>query len=62
MKQLLKNTPFLLIITLILVGLKLGGVINWSWWLVTLPSWGPLALAAVIFVAMVVSESNRMMK
>jgi len=31
------------------VGLKIGGVINWSWWLVTLPFWGGFALAALIF-------------
>ncbi len=30
------------------VGLKLGGVINWSWWYVTLPFWGGLAVFAGI--------------
>jgi hypothetical protein len=30
------------------VGLKLGGIIDWSWWWVTLPFWGGLALAGVI--------------
>lgn len=30
------------------VGLKLGGVIDWSWWWVTLPFWGGLALFAVV--------------
>lgn len=28
--------------------LKLCNVINWSWWLVTLPFWGGLALILVI--------------
>ena len=28
----------------VFVTLKLCGVINWSWWLVTLPFWGGLAL------------------
>jgi hypothetical protein len=32
------------------VGLKLGGVINWSWWWVTAPFWGGFALWAVIVV------------
>jgi len=32
------------------VGLKLTGYIDWSWWWVTLPFWGGLALAAVIGV------------
>jgi hypothetical protein len=30
------------------VGLKLGGVIDWSWWWVTAPFWGPLALLAAV--------------
>ena len=29
---------------LLFVGLKLGGIINWSWWLVTSPLWGGLAV------------------
>lgn len=37
------------------VGLKLTGVINWSWWWVTLPFWGGAALVlsflAVVFIA-----------
>jgi len=37
------------------VVLKLCGVINWSWWWVTLPFWGPLAiLAAILLVAGVI--------
>lgn len=34
--------------------LKLCGVIDWSWWLVTLPFWGGLAIALVIFVILLV--------
>lgn len=33
------------------VVLKLTGVINWSWWLVTLPFWGGLALFILILAA-----------
>jgi len=33
---------------IVFVVLKLCGVINWSWWLVTLPFWGGLALAALL--------------
>ena len=37
------------------VVLKLTGVITWSWWLVTLPFWGGLALLGVILaVALIV--------
>ena len=35
---------------LLFIGLKLGGVINWSWWLVTLPLWGGLAVLAVFLL------------
>lgn len=30
--------------------LKLTGVINWSWWWVTIPFWGGLAIALVILI------------
>ncbi len=30
---------------ILFVGLKLCGVIDWSWWWVTLPFWGPVAIA-----------------
>jgi hypothetical protein len=30
--------------------LKLSKVIHWSWWLVTLPVWGSIALAVIAFV------------
>lgn len=40
---------------ILFVGLKLTGHIDWSWWWVTLPFWGPaaivLAVLAVIGVA-----------
>jgi len=29
------------------IGLKLGGVIGWSWWWILLPIWGALAVAIV---------------
>lgn len=44
---------------LLFVGLKLGGVIKWSWWWVTLPFWGGFALAgigALLLVAATVLE------
>lgn len=40
------------------VGLKLGGIITWSWWYVTLPFWGGIALVlsilAVVFIGAVI--------
>ena len=38
-------------LTLLLIALALLlGVIAWSWWLVTLPLWGGLALILSVFV------------
>jgi hypothetical protein len=28
-------------LTVLFIGLKLGGVIDWSWWWVLCPLWGP---------------------
>ena len=35
---------------LVFLVLKLCNVISWSWWWVTAPLWGPLALGLVIFI------------
>jgi uncharacterized membrane protein len=35
---------------LLFIGLKLGGVIDWSWWWVLCPLWGPLAVLAILAV------------
>jgi hypothetical protein len=32
------------------VGLKLGGVIDWSWWWVTSPFWIPVAIVLAFFI------------
>ncbi len=32
------------------VGLKLGGVIDWSWWWVTAPFWGGIALVLAVAI------------
>ena len=39
-----------------LVVLKLCGIINWSWWWVTIPFWGPLVLAfSLVLVLLLMS-------
>lgn len=35
------------------VVLKLTGVINWSWWWVTLPFWGGFALVFAVLIPIV---------
>jgi energy-coupling factor transporter transmembrane protein EcfT len=49
--------PFLGILTLIFITLKLTGHITWSWLWVLSPLWIPLALFAVLVVALVVWEN-----
>lgn len=39
---------FLLLLGLLFIGLKLGNAIAWSWLLVLLPIWGPIALALAL--------------
>lgn len=39
---------FPLALALLFIGLRLTNHIDWSWWLVLLPIWGPLAVAAVL--------------
>lgn len=36
---------------LILLTLKLTGAIAWSWWIITAPLWAPVALMAIITIA-----------
>lgn len=40
------------LLTVLFIGLKLTGFIAWSWWWVLSPLWIPLALVAVILLAM----------
>lgn len=49
------GTSFLTLLGLLFIGLKLGHVIEWSWWYITLPLWGGLALwACVALIALFV--------
>lgn len=36
---------------IVFIVLKLTGFIAWSWWWVTAPFWGPLALALIVAAA-----------
>lgn len=42
--------PFLSILCLIFITLKLTGYIAWSWWWVLAPIWIPLAIVCVLFL------------
>ena len=44
-------------LAIVFIACKITGFIDWSWWLVLLPIWGPLLLVLVIaFIAFIVSE------
>lgn len=43
------------LLTILFIGLKLGNIIDWSWWWVFAPLWIPLGLGSlIIFIALVV--------
>ena len=42
------TTRFLEYLTLLLIGLKLTGYIDWSWWAVLAPLWIPFTVVAVV--------------
>jgi hypothetical protein len=46
---------FFCLLGILFIGLKLGGIIWWSWWLVLLPVYGPFALA--VLAALIVESA-----
>lgn len=50
-REVVYNGPGVLgILGIVFIVLKLTGVIDWSWWWVTAPFWGPIALVIGIIV------------
>lgn len=44
------------LLAILFIGLKLGNIIDWSWWWVLAPLWIPLGLGlSIIFIGLVVS-------
>lgn len=50
---------FLGMLTILFVGLKLTGVIGWSWWWVLSPVWIPVSIAAVIIAGLVILKGKK---
>ena len=48
------NTVLPSVLFVVFLILKLCHVIDWSWWWVTAPLWGPLAFAAALVVVVAV--------
>lgn len=46
----MNGVGFFGLLGLLFIGLKLGGVINWSWWYVLLPIYGPALIVLLIIV------------
>lgn len=44
------RVPFAGLLFLLFLTLKLCAVIDWSWWWVTAPLWGPLAAAVLVMI------------
>lgn len=44
------GATFLELLFLLFLGLKLGHVIEWSWWWIFSPIWIPLVIAGLLFV------------
>ena len=50
-KQIIYKSPDVLgLLGVAFIVLKLVGVIDWSWWLVTLPFYGPIILLIITFI------------
>ena len=49
--QALYSLPML--ITALLVGLKIGNVITWPWWLVAAPLWGTMLVIIIVTVVVI---------
>jgi hypothetical protein len=43
------NVSFLSMLAVVFITLKLTSVITWSWWWVTAPLWGPVAIVIALF-------------
>ena len=41
------------LLTILFIGLKLTGFINWSWWYVLMPIWGAIAFGLILFLIII---------
>ena len=52
--QSVRTISFTGLLGLLFIALKLTGVIDWSWWLVLLPIYAPLALVGIILLIVLI--------
>lgn len=53
--ELAQGLTFLQLLTITFLVLKLLHVIDWSWWFVLMPLWGPAAVSLVMFLLIFVT-------
>lgn len=60
------GTLFLEMLFLLFLGLKLGNVIDWSWWWIFAPLWIPVVLVVgivgILFLVALISAQNKVRK
>ena len=49
---------FISLLTLLFIGLKLGGVIAWSWWWVLCPIWIPFVIIFICLLFIILYGSK----
>lgn len=54
------NIGFCGLLTVLFIGLKLGGVIAWSWWWVLSPLWIPAVVALAILALALMADGARL--
>ena len=47
---------FVTLLAILFIGLKLAGAIDWSWWWVLAPLWGPVVLILIIVILLVIAK------
>lgn len=47
------SSPFLSLLAVLFIGLKLTGYITWSWWWVLSPVWGGAMLVFLIIIVVI---------
>jgi membrane protein implicated in regulation of membrane protease activity len=44
---------------LLFIGLKVAGIIDWSWWAVFIPTWASLGIAALVLLVLLIVRRRR---
>lgn len=49
----IKTPGFFTLLGIVFIVLKLIGTINWSWWLVLLPIYGPICIVLLVLIVLI---------